>query len=147
MTNVEFFNILPARLMPFMQANEPQLMAAVMMGEAEGETDIGKAAVLGVIMNRVRTRHMGCETVHQVALKRHQFSCFWADYELRRQVMLDAILSPPVILARIINQVLDGYDPSCGALYYFNPQVVLPSWAGTMRQTARIGQHMFMAPR
>ena len=60
----------------FWKLNDRQILALAIYGEARGEPAEGKIAVGSVIMERVDHRDWDGKTVHEVCLKKYQFSCF-----------------------------------------------------------------------
>ena len=118
--------------------------------EAPHEPDLGKAAVVHVILNRMRSKRWG-DNVKQVVTQRWQFE----PWMTRRKEM--ERLSPSDLryrdAARIADAVAAGAlpDPTEGATHFLNPSVVrkrrggsLPSWAQGEGQ--EIGRHIFYAP-
>ena len=150
---------LPAALLPLWEMDEAALLRGLIMGEAEGEGLAGKCAVADVVVNRVmlaeakRVTWWG-RTMHEVCLKPHQFSCFYSDFKARRSaVHMGARKAdhPAVVesdkaarhaLARLAGDPTQG-DRSFGATHYFNPKIVLPTWARTMTFLVTVGGHDF----
>ena len=106
--------------------------------EARGEYHEGMVAVGHVVLNRAEKKKKSAE---EVILQSMQFS--WhngnvfpviKDYEsfIRCQVATD-----DVIAERLNGETLSGSD------HYFNPSIVLPSWAKKMTLIKRIGNHDF----
>lgn len=117
--------------------------------EASGETEIGKAAVAHVILNRARIGKWG-GTVKDVVMRPWQFE----PWMTRRSEMES--LAPHDAryrdAARIADAVLLGEmpDPTAGATHFLNPVIVrdrrggsLPTWA--RREGLPIGRHTFYA--
>jgi spore germination cell wall hydrolase CwlJ-like protein len=118
--------------------------------EAPSETDEGKAAVVHVILNRMRSKHWG-DDVKDVVTEPWQFE----PWMTRRKEMERLPPSDPRYrdAARITDAVLAGRlpDPTEGATHFLNPKVVrkrrggsLPAWARGEGQ--EIGRHTFFAP-
>ena len=114
-------------------AAELEVLARIVKGEARQCTHEGKVAVAAVVLNRVRHSRFP-NTITRVAHQPYQFSCYNAN--VRNQLYWGAIPSSCFQAAR---DALNGQDPSRGAQYYFNPFLVRPSWARTLRFTVRIG--------
>lgn len=55
---------------------EIELLAFVMVAEAEGESEYGKRLVIDTILNRMDSRHFP-DTVYGVSYQPHQFSSMW----------------------------------------------------------------------
>lgn len=116
------------------------LLALVMWREARGEGLEGMKAVGCVVRNRVRN-----DTWSQIITAKWQFSSMTAsgDPELAVWPAQD----DPQFL-QCLNLAPDIYsgkvpDNTNGATHYFNPNVVLPSWATNMTLSATIGHHVF----
>ncbi|HSD93401.1 MAG TPA: cell wall hydrolase [Methyloceanibacter sp.] len=118
--------------------------------EAPNEPDVGKAAVIHVILNRMRSEKWG-DDVKEVVTQRWQFE----PWMTRRKEMEHLSPNDPRYrdAARITDAVLAGQlpDPTEGATHFLNPKVVrarrggsLPAWARGEGQ--EIGRHTFYAP-
>ena len=141
------------------------LLALTVLGEAEGEPDLGKYAVAWVVKNRMLKKKLG--EVKFVVLAPWQFSC-WNHGSDRRRFLEDTVAKQPknVALAswaacvRAAHEVLDGLadDPTDGATHYCvnalwgndDSHKARPRWlsrqellAGRTRETVRIGGHTF----
>jgi len=150
---------LPHNLAPLWAVSEVELLRGLIMGEAEGEPFAGKCAVADVVVNRVllaeekRVTWWG-RTLHEVALKPHQFSCFYSDWRARRHAIFAGVrldLTPACKDAdRAARHALDRLagldgtgDRSFGATHYFAPKVVRPTWARNMTKLVTVGGHDF----
>lgn len=116
------------------------LLALVMWREARGEGREGMRAVGHVVKNRVKFTEWD-----RVIAAKWQFSSMAApgDPELILWPEApDPVFETAMSLAEVI---YSGEDPdnTNGATHYFNPNVVLPSWAATMTKVASIGHHDF----
>lgn len=118
--------------------------------EASGETEIGKAAVAYVILNRKRNGSWG-DRIRDVVTHPRQFEPW-----MTRKDEIEK-LSPNdsryLDAAKIADGVLAGLipDPTAGATHFLNPVVVrqrrggsLPSWADGDGKP--IGRHVFYSP-
>ena len=106
--------------------------------EARGESIAGQIAIGHVVINRCQKHGV---TVKEVILKPWQFS--WHNRDsypaITDMVSLEKSLEIPDM---IINERLSGKD-LWRADHYFNPKIVLPSWAAKMTFIKRIGNHDF----
>jgi N-acetylmuramoyl-L-alanine amidase len=109
------------------------LMAHAIYGEARGEPFIGQVAIAAVILNRVRNPrfpHTVSGVIYQpgafTAVSDGQFNL--TPNEEARKAAMDAI---------------NGWDPTHGALYYFNPATATSKWIWSRPQLLRIGKHIF----
>ena len=66
-----------------------ELLALVMMGEAEGESDDGKRLVIDTVLNRVDSKHFP-NTIHEVVYQKNQFSAMWGSRLSRTFVTAEA---------------------------------------------------------
>ena len=123
-----------------------EILARIVKGEAALCSFEGKVAVAAVVLNRVQARGFP-GTIREVAHQPYQFSCYNAN--VRDRLYWGPIPQSCWDAARA---ALAGQDPGGGATYYFNPYLVKPSWARTMRFITRIGTnatnaHDFYRPR
>jgi len=113
--------------------DELMLMARVIYGEAAGEPYIGKVAVGAVVLNRVRSP-LFPDTIAEVIYEPWQFSCV-GNWMFNSYPNQDSI--------RAAKDALAGWDPTGGALYYFNYHIVTNSWLWSKPVARIIGNHLF----
>ncbi|MGI6618566.1 MAG: cell wall hydrolase [Bacillota bacterium] len=113
--------------------DELMLMARVIYGEAAGEPYIGKVAVGAVVLNRVRSP-LFPDTIAEVIYEPWQFSCV-GSWMFNSYPDQDSI--------RAAKDALAGWDPTGGALYYFNYHIVTNSWLWSKPVARIIGNHLF----
>lgn len=119
------------------------LWALTAWREARGEDSEGMRAVLHVILNRLNLRRWG-DADHLIESK-WQFSSMTAPGDpmlVQWPDSPDPVFAKALELANLIYTGKD-VDPTGGATHYFNPRVVLPTWAASMKKTATIGHHIF----
>lgn len=109
------------------------LLSRLVYGEARGEQYIGQVAVAAVVLNRVKSSNFP-NTVAGVIYQRGAFDVV-SDGQIN--------LSPNQTAKNAAQDALNGWDPSNGALYYFNPNTATSSWIWTRKITLTIGSHMF----
>lgn len=114
-------------------AAELEILARIVKGEASQCSFEGKVAVASVVLNRVRHSRWP-STIQGVAHQPYQFSCYNAN--VRNRLYWGPVPQSCFDAARA---ALDGQDPTSGSTYYFNPYLVRPSWARTLRFVRRIG--------
>lgn len=130
--------------------SERDYLIRTIVFEASGETEIGKAAVAYVILNRKRNGSWG-DRIRDVVTHPRQFE----PWMTRKDEIEKLSPNDPRYLdaAKIANAVLAGLipDPTAGATHFLNPVVVrqrrggsLPSWADGDGQP--IGRHVFYSP-
>lgn len=113
--------------------NNVNLLARIINGEARGETYTGQVAVGAVVLNRVRSSSFP----NTIAGVIYQPGAFTA--------VSDGQINKPVVQScyNAARDALNGWDPSGGALYYFNPNTATSDWIWSRPVVARIGNHIF----
>lgn len=109
-------------------------LAHVIRGEARGEPRKGQVAVAAVVLNRVESEHYP-DTVKEVVLQEGQF-CSVEDGQYAVEPLMSHLIAAAVALS--------GYDPTGGALFFYNPSSSNPAWARSMTVTQTIGNHVFL---
>lgn len=110
------------------------MMSNAVFGESRGEPFEGQVAVAAVILNRVNSTKFP-NTVSGVIFQPGAFTAvsdgqIWLTPNHKaKQAVLDAI---------------NGWDPSYGALYYFNPKKATSKWIYTRPEIDKIGNHIFL---
>jgi len=110
-----------------------QLIAQTVHAEARGEPYIGQVAVAAVILNRVESEKFP-NTPSAVIFQPLAFTSV-ADGQIWLPADEEA--------KRATRDALNGWDPSGGALYYFNPATATSKWIWSRPQIKRIGKHIF----
>lgn len=113
--------------------NDLKLMANAVYGEARGEPYEGQVAVAAVILNRVRSTSFP-NTVSGVIFQPRAFTAV-ADGQI--------YLTPNEKAKQAVQAAIDGWDPTNGCLYYFNPETATSPWIWTRTQVKTIGKHIF----
>ncbi len=113
--------------------SEVYLLARLVHGEARGEPYVGKVAVAAVVLNRVRSASFP-NTISGVIYQAGAFDCV-ADGQIN--------LTPDSDSIRAARDAMNGWDPSGGCLYYFNPATATNSWIWTREIRLAIGNHNF----
>ena len=109
------------------------LLARVIYGEARGEPYTGQVAVGAVIMNRVRSSKFP-NTIAGVVYQSGAFDAV-EDGQVN--------LTPDSTAKKAAQDALNGWDPSYGAIYYFNPNTATNKWIWSRPLTVTIGKHRF----
>ena len=112
---------------------ELDLLARIIHAEARGESYKGKVAVGAVVMNR-RASSKFPDSVKAVIEQPGAFTAV-ADGQYW--------LTPNKEAYFAALDAVRGYDPTYGALYYFNPDTATSSWIWSRKQTTKIGRHIF----
>ncbi|HWO53270.1 MAG TPA: spore cortex-lytic enzyme [Paenibacillus cookii] len=113
--------------------NDLKIMANAVYGESRGEPFEGQVAVAAVILNRVKSPSFP-NTVHGVIFQPGAFTAV-ADGQIW--------LTPNEVARKAVQQALNGWDPTGGCLYYFNPKTATSKWIWSRPQVKTIGQHIF----
>ncbi|PWK14297.1 spore cortex-lytic enzyme [Tumebacillus permanentifrigoris] len=114
-------------------ANDMKLLANAVYGESRGEVYIGQVAIAAVILNRMDNPNFP-NTVPGIIFQPGAFTAV-ADGQIW--------LSPNDQAKKAVNDALRGWDPSSGAIYYFNPATATSKWIWGRPQIKRIGAHIF----
>lgn len=112
-----------------------QLLARAVNGEARGESYEGQVAVAAVILNRVASSKFP----NSIAGVIYQPGAFTA--------VSDGQINTPIdensTVVKAAKDALNGWDPTGGAIYYFNPDTATSSWIWSRPQIKTIGKHIF----
>lgn len=114
-------------------SNDLNLLARVIYGEARGEPYTGQVAIGAVVLNRVRNGSFP-NTVAGVVYQRGAFDAV-SDGQIN--------LTPNSTAKKAAQDALNGWDPTYGAIYYFNPRTATNKWIWSRPMTVTIGNHRF----
>lgn len=114
-------------------AGEVDLLARLISAEARGEPYVGQVAVGAVVLNRVDHPSFP-NSVSGVIYQPGAFSCL-DDGQFNEPVSESAY--------RAARDAINGYDPSYGAIYYFNPATATSKWIWSRPLIVQIGSHRF----
>ena len=109
------------------------LLARLIYGEARGESYTGQVAVGAVVMNRVKSSSFP-NTISGVIYQSGAFDAV-RDGQIN--------LSPNSTATKAAQDALNGWDPSYGAIYYFNPATATNKGIWSRPMTVTIGKHRF----
>jgi len=110
-----------------------RLLAKLVYAEARGESYKGQVAVAAVVLNRVRSSSFP-NTISGVVYQNNAFSC----------VNNGSINNTPNSTAiRAALDAMNGWDPTGGCLYYYNPAKTSDKWIRTRTVKTVIGNHVF----
>jgi len=112
-----------------------QLLARIISAEARGEPYIGQVAVGAVIMNRVQHPSFP-DTLSGVIYQSGEFSAVW-NGQFQQPVAQTALAAARDALA--------GWDPTGGAVYFFNPAKTSNTFLHSRQVLTTIGGHRFAA--
>ena len=109
------------------------LLSHLIYGEARGESYVGQVAVGAVIMNRVASSSFP-NTISGVIYQSGAFDAV-SDGQIN--------MTPDSTAKKAAHDAINGWDPSYGAIYYFNPNTATNSWIWSRPVTVTIGKHRF----
>ncbi len=109
------------------------LLARLVHGEARGEPYKGKVAVAAVVLNRVKSSSFP-NTIAGVIYQKGAFDAV-SDGQINMQPDNESI--------RAARDAMNGWDPSNGCLYYYNPKTATSRWMLSRPVLLHIGQHAF----
>ena len=109
------------------------LLSRVVYGEARGESYTGQVAVAAVVLNRVKSSSFP-NTISGVVYQSGAFDCV-SDGQIN--------LTPDATARKAAQDAINGWDPTYGAIYYFNPATATNKWIWSRPMTVTIGKHRF----
>lgn len=113
--------------------SELTLLARLVNGEARGEPYIGQVAVAAVVLNRVRDAAFP-NTISGVIFQTGAFDAVWdGQFDLE----------PTASCRRAARDAMNGWDPTGGCVYYYNPVTATNPWIWTRQVQLSIGKHAF----
>ena len=114
-------------------AQEVELLARLIHGEARGEPYVGMVAVGAVVLNRVKSSRFP-NTIAGVVYQNGAFDAV-TDGQIN--------LTPNEQSRRAARDAMNGWDPTNGCLYYYNPNTATSDWIWTREVRLNIGDHSF----
>jgi len=114
-------------------SNDLYLLAKCVYAEARGESYTGQVAVAAVILNRVKSASFP-NTIAGVIYQPYAFTAV-SDGQIN--------LEPNQTAYNAARDALNGWDPTYGAIYYYNPSTATSKWIYSRKTTVTIGKHVF----
>lgn len=114
-------------------SNNVNLLSRLIYGEARGESYTGQVAVGAVVLNRVKSSSFP-NTISGVIYQSGAFDAV-SDGQIN--------LTPNSTAKKAAQDAINGWDPSYGAIYYFNPATATNKWIWSRPMTVTIGRHRF----
>lgn len=114
-------------------SSDLNLLSRIIYGEARGEPYSGQVAVGAVVLNRVKSSSFP-NTISGVIYQSGAFDAV-RDGQIN--------LTPDSTAKKAAQDALNGWDPSYGAIYYFNPSTATNKWIWSRPMTVTIGRHRF----
>ncbi len=109
------------------------LLSKLVYAEARGEEYRGKVAVAATVLNRVAHASFP-STIAGVIYQSGAYTCV-ADGQIN--------LEPDNESKKAAQDAINGWDPTSGCIYYFNPNTATSEWIWSRPQVLTIGKHIF----
>lgn len=116
-------------------SNDTYLLAKVIEAEARGESYTGQVAVGAVILNRVDHSSFP-DSISGVVYQSGAFDCVYDS---------NWAVEPSSTSRKAAQDAINGWDPTGGAIYYYNPSKTSNQWIRTRPVITVIGRHYFCA--
>lgn len=115
--------------------NEEELLARIVHAESKGEPYIGQVCVAAVILNRLDS----ADFPNSLAGVIYQPGAFEpvSNGSINQAVPKDASAR------KAAREALNGYDPTNGCLYFFNPSTATSKWIWSRQIVKTVGKHVF----
>lgn len=113
--------------------SDVQLLARLIYGEARGESYVGQVAVGAVVLNRIKSASFP-NTMSGVIYQSYAFTAV-NDGQIN--------LTPDETAKKAAKDAMNGWDPTYGAIYYYNPKTATSAWIFSRQTTVTIGNHVF----
>ena len=110
-------------------------MARAINGEARGEPYEGQVAVGAVILNRVKDSRFP-NSISGVIYQSGAFTAV-SDGQINAPIDEDSTVY------KAAQDAMNGWDPTGGCVYYFNPDTATNSWIWSRPHVITIGKHRF----
>ena len=114
-------------------SSDLNLLSRIIYSEARGEPYTGQVAVGAVVLNRVKNSSFP-NTIAGVIYQAGAFDAV-SDGQFN--------LTPNATAKKAAQAALNGWDPTYGAIYYFNPKTATSAWIWSRPMTVTIGNHRF----
>ena len=114
-------------------SSDLNLLARCVYAEARGEPYTGQVAIAAVVLNRVKSSSFP-NTIAGVIYQPYAFTAV-DDGQIN--------LTPNSTAYKAAQDALNGWDPTYGCLYYYNPATATSSWIWSRKTVVTIGRHVF----
>lgn len=114
-------------------SSDVYLLARTIYAEGRGEPYTGQVAIGAVILNRVRSSQFP-NTISGVVYQKNAFTAV-TDGQIN--------LTPNETAMKAARDAINGWDPTGGAIYYYNPAVATSAWIFDRQTVTVIGKHVF----
>lgn len=109
------------------------LLAKIVYAEARGEVYAGQVAIAAVVLNRMRNSSFP-NSISGVIYQPGAFTAV-SDGQIN--------LTPNSTAKKAAQDALNGWDPTYGSIYYFNPETATSAWIWSRPYVITIGKHRF----
>ena len=109
------------------------LLARTIYAEGRGEPYTGQVAIGAVVMNRVKSPSFP-NTISGVVYQKNAFTAV-SDGQIN--------LTPDDTAMKAAKDAINGWDPTGGAIYYYNPAVATSAWISDRQTVTVVGRHVF----
>lgn len=116
-----------------LSSSDLNLLSRLIYAEARGEPYTGQVAVGAVVLNRVKSSSFP-NTISGVIYQSGAFSVV-NDGQIN--------LTPNETAKKAAQDAMNGWDPSYGSIYYFNPNTATSAWIWSRPHVVTIGNHRF----
>ena len=120
-------------LFEYIKDSNLNLLSRLVYAEARGESYKGQVAVAAVVLNRVSNPNFP-NTIAGVIYQSGAFDVV-KDGQIN--------LTPNSTAKKAAQDALNGWDPTSGCIYYFNPDTATSKWIWSRPQIIQIGKHIF----
>lgn len=117
----------------YQSSSDLYLLAKCVYAEARGEPYVGQVAVAAVILNRVKSPDFP-NTISGVIYQPWAFTAV-NDGQIK--------LEPNSTAYQAAQDALNGWDPTYGCLFYYNPAKATSKWIFSRKIVTKIGKHTF----
>lgn len=114
-------------------SSDLNLLAKIVYAEARGEPYTGQVAIAAVVLNRVKSASFP-NTISGVIYQPYAFTAV-NDGQIN--------LTPNNTAYKAAQDALNGWDPTYGCLFYYNPKTATSSWIWSRKTVVTIGNHVF----
>lgn len=114
-------------------SSDVYLLAKCVYAESRGEPYAGQVAVASVILNRVKSPNFP-NTISGVIYQPYAFTAV-SDGQIK--------LEPNQTAYNAARDAMNGWDPTYGCIYYYNPATATSKWIFSRQVVVTIGKHVF----
>jgi len=114
-------------------SSDSYLLARIIYAEARGESYTGQVAIGAVVLNRVKSS-LFPNTISGVIYQPYAFTAV-SDGQIN--------YTPNSTAISAAKDAMNGWDPTYGSIYYYNPAVATSAWIFSRKTVVTIGSHVF----